>query len=145
MAKENNKSRDAAKGKSAATKKGNVDPSLEEFIYNASDLLEAFPSALVSISYTVKKNEENTGVKFTISHPGQSKKLIYESFDTKEVSRILAFIGPGGVTADSVNSERKRSDKNASDESTSDEGAPKKQERITGLTSVMSNYNFHSS
>ncbi|OBA23876.1 hypothetical protein METBIDRAFT_10088 [Metschnikowia bicuspidata var. bicuspidata NRRL YB-4993] len=134
MTKSNNKNRDAAK--SAPLKKKNSNPALEEFIYNASDLLEAFPSALVSISYTVKENQENTGVKFTIRHSGQSKYLTYESFDTKEISRILAFIGPGGVTADSVNSEKKKSDP---------EEIEKKQDRITGLTSIMNNHDFHSS
>ncbi|GEQ66583.1 hypothetical protein JCM33374_g246 [Metschnikowia sp. JCM 33374] len=145
MSKSDNTSREATKSKSSAPKKGSVNAAAEEFIHNASDLLEAFPSASVSIAYTAKEGQENTGVKFTVSHSSQSKYLTYVSHDAKEVSRILAFIGPGGITADSISSHKKKHEKNVIKEVDPSEEAQRKPARITGLTSIMSNYDFHCS
>lgn len=134
MSKGGNKNQEASSAKQAASKR--VNSQVEKFIQNASDLLEAFPSALVSIAPT----QDSKGIKFTVSHTGQSKVLTLECENAKDISRVLAFIGPGGVTANNLSSDKSMNNNSGNSAGTEESKEP---ERITGLASIMSNHNFH--
>ncbi|CUM66322.1 uncharacterized protein PRCAT00003984001 [Priceomyces carsonii] len=129
---------------------------IELFIESASRLLEAFPSStLVSITYAneAKKHSKKKIIKdvskratnsvtFKCYEPKSGKCIKYKTKRTKELSRLLTFLGPKGVT---VSKSRKRS-LEAVNLEPSNETAKIEAEMTTdhaaGLASIMSNCKY---
>ncbi|KAK6457891.1 signal recognition particle 9 kDa protein-domain-containing protein [Scheffersomyces xylosifermentans] len=115
---------------------------LEAFIEVASSLLASYPSSTsLSITYTNverKKKQSKSDVKvtkpasnkktatnavhFKLFEPNSGKCIKYNTFKIKELSRLLAFIGPRGVNV------------------VTKTDAP--QQHVDGLASVMSNVKY---
>lgn len=106
---------------------------METFIQSTSDLLEAFPAATVLITYSnvaKKLKSEDTKrasnvVKFKVYDSQLGKCIKYSTYKSKELSKLLIFLGPRGVST-----KRKSDD---------DEESEKKQKLSVGAASVMSN------
>lgn len=114
---------------------------MDSFIDLSLELLEAYPAATVSITYSNEaKKDSKVGkdssrrpankVKFKVSDLGLSKSVKYSTTKAKEVSKILTFLGPNGVST-----KRKASEEG--------DGA-KKQKLSVGVASVMSNSKIES-
>ncbi|WPK26213.1 hypothetical protein PUMCH_003562 [Australozyma saopauloensis] len=111
---------------------------MDTFIDSATELLEAYPGATVSITYSnVHKKESKkvtadskravNKVKFKVYDAGLSKSVRYSTTKTKELSKLLTFLGPIGVST-----KRKAADEE-------DESA-KRPKTSTGAAGIMSNY-----
>lgn len=106
---------------------------METFIQSTSDLLEAFPTATVLITYAnvakkVKKDDAKRAsnvVKFKVYDAHLGKCIQYSTYKSKELSRLLTFLGPRGVSM-----KRKHDD---------DDSSEKKQKLSVGAASVMGN------
>lgn len=136
---------------------------IDSFIDFSSHLLQAYPSTTtLSITYAnvskkqSKKNKTHSNVKtddkdhankkatnsvkFKCYEPTSGKCIKYKTYKIKELSRLLTFIGPRGV---SVSTTKKRS---LEDEDATDTNKKSKVETINehtnGLASVMSNVKF---
>ncbi|QRG36533.1 hypothetical protein FDK38_000874 [Candidozyma auris] len=114
---------------------------MEKFIESSEQLLEAFPSATLSITYSnaAKKTKHNNSskkaqnvVKFKCTEPKSGKCIQYSTYKAKELSRLLTFFGPRGVSK-----KRKAEDEGATDQ------APKQAKSdVVGVASIMSNTKF---
>lgn len=109
---------------------------MESFIQSTADLFEAFPSATVSITYknaTKKKptdsNATRNTAKFKVFEPHTGKCIQYKTSKSKELSRLLTYLGPRGVLS------MKRAHEEEEDES-------KKPKLMVGVSSVMANTKF---
>lgn len=106
---------------------------METFIQSTSDLLEAFPAATVLITYSnvakkLKSDDTKRAsnvVKFKVYDSQLGKCIKYSTYKSKELSKLLIFLGPRGVST-----KRKIDD---------DEESEKKQKLSVGAASVMSN------
>lgn len=106
---------------------------METFIQSSSDLLEAYPGATVSITYAnvAKKLQKedlkraSNVVKFKVHDAKLGKSIQYLTYKSKELSRILTYLGPRGVSMKRKNEET--------------EATEKKQKLSVGAASVMSN------
>lgn len=136
---------------------------IDSFIDFSSQLLEAYPSTTtLSITYAnalkkQSKNKDKDGSKIDTSSDSNNKKatnsvtfkcyesnsgkcIKYSTYKIKELSRLLTFIGPRGV---SVSNTKKRPIENEQDK-----GNAKKtkvetiNEHTNGLASIMSNVKF---
>lgn len=111
---------------------------MERFIESLSELLEAFPSATVSVTYSnsakkTKKEDPKRAhnvVKFKCYEPHLGKCVKYSTYKLKELSRLLIFLGPRGVS-----SLRKP-------EESEEPAAKRRKTDITGVASLMSNTKF---
>lgn len=105
---------------------------MDSFIQSASDLLEAYPGATVSITYSnvakkTKKEDPKKAtnvVKFKVHDLALNKSVSYSTYKSKELLRVLTYLGPKGVIMQST---------------ALDEPAAKKQKLNVGAASVMSN------
>lgn len=110
---------------------------MESFILSTAELLEAFPGATVSITYSnvAKKNNKPDSkgvshtVKFKVFEAHTGKCIQYKTSRTKELSRLLTYLGPRGVL----------SVKRAHEE---EETEHKKPKLMVGVSSVMANTKF---
>lgn len=110
---------------------------MESFILSTAELLEAFPSATVSITYAnvtkKNKNPEKNGTthtaKFKVFEAHTGKCIQYKTSRSKELSRLLTYLGPRGVLAVKRTHE---------DEETGN----KKPKLVVGASSVMANTKF---
>lgn len=106
---------------------------MDTFIQSTSDLLEAFPAATVLITYAnaAKKSKKDDTkpasnvVKFKVYDAQLGKCIQYSTYKSKELSRLLTFLGPRGVSM-----------KRKHDE---EETAEKKPKLSLGVASVMGN------
>ncbi|SGZ48251.1 CIC11C00000002804 [Sungouiella intermedia] len=106
---------------------------METFIQSTSDLLEAFPGATVLITYSnvSKKTKSEDAkrasnvLKFKVYDSHLGKCIKYSTHKSKELSRLLTFLGPHGVSM-----KRKHDGGDVSE---------KKQKLGVGAASVMSN------
>lgn len=88
------------------TKDSPTHPKMDSFIDSALELLEAYPSATVSITYSrVGKKESleesrrpSNKVKFKVHDLVLTKSVRYTTTKTKELSKLLTFLGPHGVS-----------------------------------------------
>lgn len=79
---------------------------MDTFIDSALELLEAYPSATVSVTYSKFSKKETTDgsrrpsnkVKFKVYDLDLSKFVRYTTTKTKELSKLLTFLGPHGVS-----------------------------------------------
>lgn len=80
---------------------------MESFIESAEQLLAAFPSSTVLITYSNVGKKFPKGrpdhapqnmVSFKVCHAHLGKNIRYSTYRTKEVSRLLTFLGPRGVS-----------------------------------------------
>lgn len=112
---------------------------MESFIESAASLFEAYPGATVTITYANKnKGSESRAVddlkrasnvvKFKVYDAASTKCLLYSTYKSKELSRLLTYLGPRGVS-------RKR-------DSEGGESAAKKPKIVVGVASVMSNTKY---
>lgn len=108
---------------------------MDVFIQSSLELLEAFPATTVSITYAnvakkLSKKEKSAlnVVRFKCYDPKLGKCLSYSTYKAKELSRLLTFMGPRGVSM-----------KRKADE---EESETKKQKTSVGVASVMSNAKF---
>ena len=130
------------------------------------ELFSAYPTTtVVSITYAneTKKAKSNTkttsnddkkasnSVKFKVYEPRSGKCLKYKTYKTKELSKLLTFLGPKGVTLTQSTSKspKKRSlpvnnNNDPVDETndTNDKKKVKYDNHLPGLASVMSNKTF---
>lgn len=111
---------------------------MESFIESLAELFEAFPSATVTITYSnkTKKSKDNAApvhsVKFKCSEPQLGKSIQYSTRKGKELSRLLTYFGPRGVST-----------KRKAEATVTEEPAQKQQKtEIVGVASVMSNNKF---
>lgn len=109
---------------------------MESFIQSTAELLEAFPSATVSITYTnaAKKKSADSKTtrhtaKFKVFEAHSGKCIQYRTSKSKELSRLLTYLGPRGVL----------SLKRAHDD---DDDENKKPKLVVGASSVMANTKF---
>ncbi|OVF04692.1 putative signal recognition particle subunit [Clavispora lusitaniae] len=108
---------------------------MENFISATADLFEAFPGATVSITYSNvgKKNTEPKQsaashiAKFKVFDAHTGKCIRYKTSKSKEVSRILTYLGPRGVSG------LKRQHEGEHEEN--------KKQRV-GVSSIMANSKF---
>lgn len=106
---------------------------MDTFIKSTSDLLEAFPAATVLITYSnvaKKLKTEDTKkasnvVRFKVYDSQLGNCIKYSTYKTKELSKLLTFLGPHGVSM-----KRKIDD---------DETSDKKQKLNVGAAGVMTN------
>lgn len=124
--------------------------SADSFIEFASQLLQAYPSlATISITYanSAKKlgktaaddsKKASNFTAFKVYEPRSGKCIKYKTYKIKELSKLLTFLGPKGV---SVTRPKKR---RATDEPENDD--EKRQKTVTehtvGLSSILSNTKF---
>lgn len=107
---------------------------MESFIESTSDLLEAFPGATILITYAnlakkLKKDDPKRAsnvVKFKVLDAQLGKSIQYSTSKSKELSRILTFLGPRGVSMKRKSEELETSEK--------------KQKLSVGVASVMGNF-----
>lgn len=114
---------------------------MEKFIENLAQLFEAFPSATVTITYSnlAKKSRDKNeskkaqnAVKFKCTEPKLGKTIQYSTYKAKELSRLLTYFGPRGV------SQKRKADEEPLE-------APKEKQaktEILGVGSIMSNFKF---
>lgn len=107
---------------------------IEEFIESSNDLLQAFPSTTISITYANDakkyKNEKYlNSVKIKCYEPKSGKCLKFKTNKAKELSRLLIFLGPRSVSV-----KRKRDEDS--------EGTKKLKSEVPGMASIMSNKKF---
>lgn len=130
---------------------------IDSFINFSSKLLEAYPSTTtLSITYAnalkkqskknkieVKDNDNKKAtnlVTFKCYEPKSGKCIKYSTYKIKELSRLLTFTGPRGV---SVSSSKKRStDDEHNDTTTKKAKIETVNEHTNGLASIMSNVKF---
>ncbi|KAF3989892.1 hypothetical protein FT663_02462 [Candidozyma haemuli var. vulneris] len=112
---------------------------MEKFIESSAELFEAFPSATVTITYSNKNKKKSSdneapanSVKFKCTEPKSGKTIQYSTRKAKELSRLLTYFGPRGV------SKKRKADSEAEDAQTS----KKIKSEVTGVASVMSNSKF---
>lgn len=134
--------------------------SIDSFIYSASKLLEAYPSTTtLTITYanTHKKNfnrnkaevdeERNHGdkkahnlVTFKCYEPNFGECVKYTTFKSKELSRLMTFVGPRGIT---TTRKKKRSiEENLENNSAKKPKLEIENSKTNGLASIMSNTKF---
>lgn len=139
----------------AMAKKTNIDC----FIESSSKLLEAFPSTTaLTITYAnelkkqkkkgkVSKEQDNkkasNSVSFKCYEPQSGRCLKYKTYKIKELSRLLTFVGPRGVSINKIvknpiEDEATKSDKKKPNYDEVAENTP-------GLASIMSNTKFEDS
>lgn len=113
---------------------------MEKFIESLAELFEAFPSTTVTVTYSDKsKSKKASGVKapvhvvkFKCTEPQLGKSIQYSTRKAKELSRLLTYFGPRGVSA------KRKADTDTAEEPTKKQ--PKTE--IVGVASVMSNSKF---
>lgn len=78
---------------------------MDSFITAATHLLEAFPNATVSIAYSnvhkktgVDSRRPANKVRFKVYDAELSKCVRYSTTKSKELSKLLSFLGPHGVS-----------------------------------------------
>lgn len=78
---------------------------MDSFIVAAADLLEAFPGATVSITYAnvhkkagAESRRPANKVRFKVYDADLSKCVRYSTTKSKELSKLLSFLGPHGVS-----------------------------------------------
>ncbi|CAI5758930.1 unnamed protein product [Candida verbasci] len=91
---------------------------IDKFIELSSDLLSNYPSTTLSITYTSKKKSKKTieddkiskdskkasnSVNFKLYEPHSGKCLKFNTSKSKELSKLLNFIGPRGVSNQNQN------------------------------------------
>lgn len=129
---------------------------VDSFIEDSSKLLEAYPSTTtLSVTYanSAKKKKKSdksddksddkkedpkkatNSVTFKCYEPNSGKCIKLSTYKMKELSRLLTFVGPRGV---SVSSKRRVQD----DESTPDSKRQKVDVHKPGLASYMTNVKF---
>lgn len=117
---------------------------MDVFIQTSSELLQAYPSTTVSVTYAnaskktkkldkLEKPETDSRkatnlVKFKCFEPNLGKCIKYSTYKVKELSRLLTYLGPRGVSM-----KRKNED---------EESSEKRQKLNLGVASVMSNSKF---
>lgn len=113
---------------------------MEKFIESLAELFEAFPSATVTVTYSDKSKSKKASsiqapvhvVKFKCTEPQLGKSIQYSTRKAKELSRLLTYFGPRGVSAA----------KRKADADTTEEPTKKPKTEIVGVASVMSNSKF---
>ncbi|CAH6721054.1 signal recognition particle subunit Srp21p [[Candida] jaroonii] len=109
---------------------------IEEFIESSNDLLEAFPSTTISITYAndakkYKNDKYLNSVKIKCYEPKSGKCLKFKTNKAKELSRLLIFLGPKSISV-----KRKREEEEDTEES------KKFKTEVPGMASIMSNKKF---
>lgn len=107
---------------------------MDTFIDSALELLEAYPAATVSVTYSKASKVESLDetrrpsnkVKFKVFDLDLSKTVRYTTTKTKELSKLLTFLGPHGVST-----KRKAIE---------DMPSAKKSKPSPGVAGVMSNF-----
>lgn len=130
---------------------------VDSFIESSLELLAAYPSsALVSITYSneLKKVKSNTmasnnedkkasnSVTVKVYEPSSGKCIKYKTYKTKELSKLLTFLGPKGVTLTQSLSKSKSKKRSSPVNNNDDSKRIKVDNHIAGLASVMSNKAF---
>ncbi|CCE73240.1 Piso0_000269 [Millerozyma farinosa CBS 7064] len=122
---------------------------IDAFIKHSVQLIEAYPSKTrLSITYanSLKKQQKRAekvfkadtnkkatnSVTFKCFEPDSGKCIKYKTYKSKELSKLLTFVGPRGVTL------TKKSETN----STENDGESSNNYPINGLSSIMSNVRF---
>lgn len=100
---------------------------VDDFINSSIMFLEAYPATTISITYAnnvkkgkVAKTGSENSVRVKCYDPHSGKCIKYKTYKSKELSKIMTFLGPQGVTV-----AKKGSD-----------------DKVCGLASVMSNKKF---
>lgn len=115
---------------------------MERFIQSLSELLEAFPSTTVSLTYSnqaKKRGKEDPKkaqnvVKFKCYEPHLGKVVKYSTHKLKELSRLLIFLGPRGVAP--IAPPKRKAEEEA------EESSKRQKSEIVGVASVMSNTKY---
>lgn len=138
--------------------------SVDSFIESSLELLAAYPStAIVSITYAneTKKSKSNTttsnnddkkatnSVKVKVYEPHSGKCIRYKTYKTKELSKLMTFLGPKGVTLTQSKPQPKKRllpINNSDHDNDMDESNKKAKidNHIPGIASVMANKTFDS-
>lgn len=133
-----------------------TEKSADKFIEFASKLIESNPLVTLSTTYSneskkinkkrAKKNlgsdgKEPFGLKNTATitfkcfEPRSGQCIKFKTYKAKELSRILAFIGPRGVSVTT----KRPSETHSDDKQASKKAKLDTQQMVPGLTSLMSN------
>lgn len=122
---------------------------IDAFIKHSVQLIEAYPSKTrLSITYAnslkkwkkraekVSKTDTNRKatnlVTFKCFEPDSGKCLKYKTYKSKELSKLLTFVGPRGVSLT----------KKSETPSTENDGETSNNFHVNGLSSIMSNVKF---
>lgn len=135
--------------------------SVDSFIKKSSSLLQSFPqTTTLSITYNnkikkitkssksklsgdktssdipINNKKSKNSVKFKCYEPNSGKCISYTTYKSKELSRLITFIGPNGVSMKSNKDIEIDQNNNNNNEDT------KKLNHAIGLASIMSNTKF---
>ncbi|CAH2351574.1 signal recognition particle subunit Srp21p [[Candida] railenensis] len=135
---------------------------VDRFIESSSRLLSAYPTTTtLSITYAnalkkSKTNKEGTKkeddadskkatniVTFKCYEPNAGKCIKYSTYKVKELSRLLTFVGPRGVSVTKpINKKRKLEDSDENSDKKTKTEKTSSAEHAAGLASIMSNVKF---